>query len=832
MHRLPLLLIALSAGNLSGCRPPSNDANNQDGTLPDTTKILDTATLDALQSVSPDHVTFQFDKATSQLASLKIGDIIVSDIHEPLLPYGTLRRVENVTINGGDVTVTTGIASLTDAVESGSIHTTIALDSDDIVNTTGVLRASRTRGSQLVLNLVNVVLYDGDGDTSGTTNDQILVDGNLSFEPDLVIDIDIDGFVLKTAKVELAGTGTASLSFEARRAAILPPAEFVIGSLTFAPVSIPLGPIIVVFVPVVELRAGIDGTFGGEMIADVTLTASTGVGLGYESGSFDPIFDADGNGSVETPSIQDGANASARIWVGPRVEVTLYGLAGVYAQSRFFLRADVDTSVCPWWTLTGGVEGLSGAFAEFNIFNQQIDIFDWDTGTLSKEFPIAQASGCAPSAEGATLAGQTWARSYGAHNIEHPVSLIATSDGGALVGGSTYSYTEGTLFVDALLVKLDALGHVAWQVGFDDLLTVVQVVPASDGYYLLAGEVSTQTEEPSVLMRLDLNGKPIWARALSADQPLDAAALAVFPDGSVGVAGDLGDISVADIWLARFDPDGELLWSMTLGGVEGDNVKSMIADSAGDLVVLCRSESYPAPPDDSQWALKVDDSGQVLWQAFYGAAHFDTASAVVEADGGYYLFGDLGEDAQVNRIDLDGNLMWAEHFDITTSTDFDFERIFSATALENGDVLVVGSENLGADSNLWAFRMNADGQYIWTRRYGGSDADSAGGFNQYGLLASTVAEGADGGLFVAGYTESFGTGNLDIWVLKLSSVGNVDLDPASGAFSSALGGLAGGVLHSTGFTSAVPAPLTLSVSPVEVRQYTPDLTVNRQGGID
>jgi hypothetical protein len=832
MSRKLLALVALTIGVLSGCRPPSNDPNDPNDpsvSVPDTTKILDTPTLDSLQSVSPDHVTFQFDTVTSQLTNLKIGDIIVSDIHEPLLPYGTLRRVENVAINGGDVTVTTGNASLADAVESGSIHTTIALDSDDIVNTTGVLRAARPRGPQLVLNLVNVVLYDGDGDTIGTTNDQILVDGNLSFEPDLVIDIDIDGFVLKTAKVELNGTGTASVSFEGRRAAILPPAEFVIGSLTFAPVSIPLGPIIVVFVPVVELRAGIDGKFGAQMTADLTLTATTGVGLGYENGSFDPIFEANGNGSVASPSMQDGANASARVWVGPRVEVTLYGLAGVYAESRFFVRADVDATECPWWTLTGGVEGLAGAFAEFNIFDQQIDIFDWDTGALTEEFPIAQADGCAPSSESA---GQTWARSYGASNIEHPVSIIATPDGGALVAGTTYSYTQGTLFVDALLVKLDALGHVAWQVGFDDLITAVQVAPAPDGYYLLAGEVSTQTEEPSTLMRLDLNGKPIWARALFADQPLDAAALAVFPDGSVGVAGDLGDISVADIWLARFDPEGELLWSTTLGGSEGDNVKSMIADSAGDLVVLCRSESFPAPPEDSHWAVKVDDTGQVLWQAFYNGDHFDSASAIVEANGGYYLFGNLGEDAQVNRIDPDGNLLWAKHFDVDANVDFDYELAFAATALSNGDVLVVGNENLGADSNLWAFRMNSDGQFIWTRRYGGSDEDSAGGFNQYGLLASTAAEGIGGGLYVAGYTKSFGAGSLDMWVLRLSSLGAVDLDPASGATSSALGGLTIDVGHSTGFTSAVPAPLILSVSPVEPRQYTPNLTVNQQGGID
>ncbi len=50
----------------------------------------------------------------------------------------------------------------------------------------------------------------------------------------------------------------------------------------------------------------------------------------------------------------------------------------------------------------------------------------------------------------------------------------------------------------------------------------------------------------------------------------------------------------------------------------------------------------------------------------------------------------------------------------------------------------------------------------WNRSFGGSTVDRA-----YSLIQTT-----DGGYAVAGYTESYGAGDYDFWVIKLDSKGN------------------------------------------------------------
>jgi hypothetical protein len=51
---------------------------------------------------------------------------------------------------------------------------------------------------------------------------------------------------------------------------------------------------------------------------------------------------------------------------------------------------------------------------------------------------------------------------------------------------------------------------------------------------------------------------------------------------------------------------------------------------------------------------------------------------------------------------------------------------------------------------------------LWTKTYGGSDAD----------IGASVQITSDGGYIVCGYTESFGAGEADVWLLKTDSLGD------------------------------------------------------------
>jgi len=83
----------------------------------------------------------------------------------------------------------------------------------------------------------------------------------------------------------------------------------------------------------------------------------------------------------------------------------------------------------------------------------------------------------------------------------------------------------------------------------------------------------------------------------------------------------------------------------------------------------------------------------------------------------------------------------------------------------NGDIIVAGyTESFGAGyGDVWVLRLDSEGNVKWQKTYGGSDKD----------WAAAVAVADNGDVIVAGGTESFGAGKADVWVLRLDENGNV-----------------------------------------------------------
>lgn len=849
-----------SPGGGSGSGGNDNGNDNTGGGTGGPVKVLEAATLNALQAVSDDSLTFTFDASAAQTAGLQVNDLIVATVHPPLLPYGALRRVSTVERADNTVTVTTTPVALADAVEEGSLSARIPLTLEQ-ATTTPKMRLQQLGPGQLVFPIEETVLFDGDGDET-TDHDQVTLEGNLSMTPDVVIDIDISNFTLDHASVAVEGDVIADLTIRADREATIPIFDKLLHTQPFTPVIFPLGPIPVVLVPILEIHAGAEGSVSAAMSAHLTYEADGAVGFEYDGG-FQPILEVDPSGSADIPEFLEGAKATGKVWLSAKFKVAFYGLAGVYVDSRFFGEVGVDVDGCPWWELFVGVEGKAGAFVEVNValfdaFGFSGTILDWSTDPLSKKVLVADAGGCAPSNSLTDIV--TWARSYGAEGLDSPTALAITSDGGAVITATTTSFTAQS---DAILFKIDALGHIAWQLAYDDLEAAVAVRPIDDGYYLLAGEntvsaffvppflpstyLSDAKDPPAYLLRLDANGSPVWARAIaSAEEALDAVGLAQLADGSVVVAGTMGDPPDGeDVWLARFSEAGEQVWARRITEPGTQQSQSLIVDSADDIVLLASAGAT------CDFLLKMDADGNARWQACYGSSHNNFAAELVETTDGYTLVGHLSNDAQLNHVDRDGNLLWARHIDsdvhevielpdgsrIEAPDETPYDEAYSAAALPGGDLLVSGKAGLGNDADFWITRLNGEGQAQWIRRYGGSLDDEAGGWLEFARAASTIAPTADGGALIAGYSRTFSHAtapesfDLDIWILKIRASGTVDLDAGSGASSAPVGGEVYEVQHFGGPTDEVAdGPLLLIVEAFTPVVFSPNVETARQGG--
>ncbi len=100
------------------------------------------------------------------------------------------------------------------------------------------------------------------------------------------------------------------------------------------------------------------------------------------------------------------------------------------------------------------------------------------------------------------------------------------------------------------------------------------------------------------------------------------------------------------------------------------------------------------------------------------------------------------------------------------------DRAISVQQTGDGGYIVAGETfSFGTgDGDVWILKLKPGGIVEWQKTYGGVARD----------WAQSVQQTGDGGYIVAGETESFGTGSGDFWVLKLSPDGTVEWEKAYG----------------------------------------------------
>jgi hypothetical protein len=369
----------------------------------------------------------------------------------------------------------------------------------------------------------------------------------------------------------------------------------------------------------------------------------------------------------------------------------------------------------------------------------------------------------------ATAPPRDWSQTYGGSGDDYGRAVAQTSDGGYALAGFTDSYGAGGF--DFWLVKTDSSGNMNWSqtyggAGDDEAYSLVQT---SDGGYALAGYTSSfgAGYYDFYLVKTDSAGNQQWSKTYGGAGDDEAYSMIQTSDGGYALAGFTDSFGGGGyrFYLVKTDSAGTMLWNKTYGGQGESEAYSVIQTSDGGYALAGYTDSYGAGGFDF-YLVKTDSAGNMQWNKTYGGIGDDEAYSVIQtSDGGYALAGYTSSYSPgvtsfwLVKTNSTGDLQWSQTYGSTGDSE-----AYSLVQTSDGGYALGGfTDAIGAGGyDFWLIKTDSAGGVQWSQTYGGPDDDFA-----YSLIKTS-----DGGYALAGYTDSYGAGGFDFYLVKTDSTGS------------------------------------------------------------
>ncbi|MBI4658648.1 MAG: VCBS repeat-containing protein [Verrucomicrobia bacterium] len=272
-----------------------------------------------------------------------------------------------------------------------------------------------------------------------------------------------------------------------------------------------------------------------------------------------------------------------------------------------------------------------------------------------------------------------------------------------------------------------------------------------------------------------------------------------------------GGFGFNDYWIVRADARGDKVWERVFGGNGGDSFPRVQLTADGGFLLNGSSDSLsggnitsPSHGKSDAWLVRLDANGNKLWDRSYGGTDEETSSSAKMLPNGGIIFCGLTtsgiggsktsarygrEDFWVVRLDANGIQLWDKSFggsgdeeplEIEVTSDGGFVVGGWSDSAQSG---TKSSSSFGG-RDFWVLKLDANGNQIWDRSYGGSGPEE---------LRSMVAT-TDGGFVLGGFSASaasgnktkplFGGNNGDFWVVRIDASGQKLWDTSLGSIGS------------------------------------------------
>ena len=213
----------------------------------------------------------------------------------------------------------------------------------------------------------------------------------------------------------------------------------------------------------------------------------------------------------------------------------------------------------------------------------------------------------------------------------------------------------------------------------------------------------------------------------------------------------------SDVWLIKTDSQGKEEWNQTFDGNDKDcgNYVQPTLDGGYIIAGSTGSDYYY-----NVWLIKTDSQGKEEWNRTFGGSNYDFGNFVQQTiDGGYIITGEVSSsgngssDVLLIKTDSEGQEEW-----IHTFGGGDYDRGYSIEQTNDGGYIITGSTRSygnGSD-DVWLIKTDSEGIEEWNQNFGGGYID----------FGHSIQQTLDNGYVITGYTQSYGNGSSDVWLIK------------------------------------------------------------------
>ncbi len=420
--------------------------------------------------------------------------------------------------------------------------------------------------------------------------------------------------------------------------------------------------------------------------------------------------------------------------------------------------------------------------------------------------------------------GSVWSRRSGDTSDDRAQAVAVDGQGRVAVtghfdgttdfgGGRVTSYTHPTLgpTVDLYVAEYASSGGYLWSraIGSDGAEEGEGVAADTAGNVLVTGYQGSYSVDYGGGPQFDHGGNDIfiakysstgswvWSRTIGGTGYDQGNAIAADGSGNVFVTGYMGPSSggvdfgggalssagLADVFLVKYSPSGQHLWSQRFGGSGNDTGMAVATDGTGNVFVTGSFEgsvnfgggSLTSSGQRDIFVAKYSATGQHLWskkfgstgdEVGYGLAVDSLGDVVLSGKfqnsvnfGGTALTSAGGDDIFLVKLSgSTGGHVWSKRFgstsgDISLGVDVDGNGNVVMTGYFTGSVDFGGGVLSGSGLDVFVAKYSSAGAHIWSKRFGGFDTQ----------IGNSVASASTGEVSVTGYfanTIDFGTGTL------------------------------------------------------------------------